>query len=200
MENGTLIIVFLLVALFLIWFFVWEPQAREARAERKRLAEEERVRLEAKREKLKSERDDLLRSERLGAPGFIIRESLDFEREYRSSGGDGSYGQEMSPLTCFGYRVGKTNGRVKTERQAILRFAIIADLDTTLSFLPASYRKEWGSPLSTTRLNRIYNHLKSMADLRDGRRNFEVAVSDWRNDANWFKTDHKELVDRFRMV
>ncbi|MDG2378171.1 MAG: hypothetical protein P8M29_04685, partial [Tateyamaria sp.] len=80
------------------------------------------------------------------------------------------------------------------------RFAIIADLDTTLSFLPASYRKEWGSPLSTTRLNRIYNHLKSMADLRDGRRNFEVAVSDWRNDANWFKTDHKELVDRFRMV
>ena len=160
MENGTLLIVFLLIALFLIWFFVWEPQAREARAERKRLAEEERVRLEAKREKLKSERDDLLRSERLGAPGFIIRESLDFEREYRSKGGDGSYGQEMSPLTCFGYRVGKTNGRVKTERQAILRFAIIADLDTTLSFLPASYRKEWGSPLSTTRLNRIYNHLK----------------------------------------
>ena len=82
MENGTLLIVFLLIALFLIWFFVWEPQAREARAERKRLAEEERVRLEAKREKLKSERDDLLRSERLGAPGFIIRESLDFEREY----------------------------------------------------------------------------------------------------------------------
>ena len=200
MENGTLIIVFLLVALFLIWFFVWEPQAREARAERKRLAEEERVRLEAKREKLKSERDDLLRSERLGAPGFIIRESLDFEREYRSTGGDGFFGQEMSPLACFGYRVGITRGRNNSERQAILKYAIVANFDSMLSFLPADYLSDWGSPLSLNRFNRIYHHLTSMADLRDGRRGYENAISDWRNDANWFKTDHKELVDRFRMV
>ena len=87
-----------------------------------------------------------------------------------------------------------------SERQAILKYAIVANFDSMLSFLPADYLSDWGSPLSLNRFNRIYHHLTSMADLRDGRRNFEVAVSDWRNDANWFKTDHKELVYKYRMI
>ena len=96
--------------------------------------------------------------------------------------------------------MGTTSGRTEIERQAILKYAIVADLDSMLSFLPPSYRNEWGRPLSVKRFNRICNHLKNMAALNDGRRNFQVAVSDWRNDANWFKTDHKELVYKYRMI
>ena len=173
-------------------------EEERARADRERLAEEERPRTD--RERLEDERDELLRSRRVAAPGFILREAFDFEREYRSTGGDGFFGQEMSPLACFGYRVGTIRGRNNSERQAILKYAIVANFDSMLSFLPADYLSDWGSPLSLNRFNRIYHHLTSMADLRDGRRNFEVAVSDWRNDANWFKTDHKELVYKYRMI
>ena len=106
----------------------------------------------------------------------------------------------MSPLVCFGYRVGVTNGRVESERRAILEYAIAADYDTTLPFLPASYRQEWGSPFSVTRFNRIYQHLTSMADLRDGRKNFEVAVSHWRGDASWFHAKQGPRVEKYRAV
>ena len=173
-------------------------EEKRARADRERLAEEERPRTD--RERLEDERDELLRSRRVAAPGFILREAFDFEREYRSTGGDGFFGQEMSPLACFGYRVGTIRGRNNSERQAILKYAIVANFDSMLSFLPADYLSDWGSPLSLNRFNRIYHHLTSMADLRDGRCGYENAISDWRNDANWFKTDHKELVDRFLMV
>jgi hypothetical protein len=104
----------------------------------------------------------------------------------------------MSPLVCFGYRVGKTNGRSETERRAILDYAIAADLDATLPFLPKSYRLEWGGPLSAARFNRILHHLNNMADLRDGRRNFDAAVSHWRNDASWFQRQQRSLVEKYR--
>ena len=57
-------------------------------------------------ESLRVERDGVLKAIRIDAPGFILDARLDFEREYQNSGGDGSFGQEMSPLVCFGYRVG----------------------------------------------------------------------------------------------
>ena len=173
-------------------------EEERARADRERLAEEERPRTD--RERLEDERDELLRSRRVAAPGFILREAFDFEREYRSTGGNGFFGQEMSPLACFGYRVGITRGRNNSERQAILKYAIVANFDSMLSFLPADYLSDWGSPLSLNRFNRIYHHLTSMADLRDGRCGYENAILDWRNDANWFKTDHKELVYKYCMI
>ena len=189
---------FLLVAILLVWRLVWGPKAKAAREERERLAAEARARREAELARLKAERDDLLKSIRTRAPDFILNARLDFEREYRASGGDGVFGQEMSPLVCFGYRVGKTNGRSETERRAILDYAIAADLDATLSFLPKSYRLEWGGPLSAARFNRILHHLNNMADLRDGRRNFDVAVSHWRNDASWFQRQQRSLVEKYR--
>ena len=157
MGYGGLLLLLLLVAILLLWMLVWGPKAKAAREERERLAAEARARreaelarLKAEREaelaKLKAERDDLLKSIRTRAPDFILNARLDFEREYRASGGDGVFGQEMSPLVCFGYRVGKTNGRSETERRAILDYAIAADLDATLPFLPKSYRLEWGVP------------------------------------------------------
>ena len=211
MNDGSTLILFLLVALALLWFFVGGPQAKEAREERARLAAEsraekerreakERARREAERVRLQTERDDLLKSIRSGAPDFILKARLEFEREYRSKGGEGMFGQEMSPLVCFGYRVGKTNGRTEAERRAILEYAVAADYDATLPFLPASYRDDWGSPLSIARFNRIYQHLNNMADLRDGRRNFEVAVSHWRADASWFHTQQRHRVEKYHAI
>lgn len=198
MDDATLVILLVLAALLLLWFLVLGPKAKEARAERQRREAEERARREAERARLRGERDDLLRSIRAKAPDFILRARLEFEREFRSSGGEGMFGQEMSPLVCFGYRVGVTNGRTETERRAILEYAVAADYDVTLPFLPASYREDWGAPLSVTRLNRIYQHLNNMADLRDGRRNLEVAVSHWRADASWFQMQQRPRVEKFR--
>jgi len=197
MNNSSILILFLLLALALLWFFVWGPQAKEARAEKARRDAEECARREAERAKLLAEREDLLKSIRGAAPDFILNARLEFEREYRSKGGEGMFGQEMSPLTCFGYRVGKTKGRTEVERRAVLEYAVAADYDRTLPFLPASYRNEWGNPLSVDRFNRIYQHLNNTADLRDGRRNYEVAVSHWRTDALWFRTQQLPRVEKY---
>ena len=198
MGDGGLFVLLLLVAILLLWMLVWGPKAKAAREERERLEAEAHARREAELARLRAERDNLLKSIRTRAPDFILNARLDFEREYRASGGDGVFGQEMSPLVCFGYRVGKTNGRSETERRAILDYAIAADLDATLPFLPKSYRLEWGGPLSAARFNRILHHLNNMADLRDGRSNFDVAVSHWRNDASWFQRQQGSLVEKFR--
>jgi len=200
MNDSTFLILLLLLMALILWIFFLGPKAREARAERERRAAEEAERRAAELARLKGDREDLLKKIRSKAPNFILRERIEFEREYRAGGGEGAFGHEMSPLVCFGYRVGKTNGRTETERHAILEYAIAADLDATLSFLPAPYRNEWGTPLSFTRFNRIYSHLKNMADLRDGRRNFEIAVSHWRADAAWFSTHQRKLAERFHGI
>ena len=200
MNDGSILILFLLVALALLWFFVWGPQATEARAAKERRDAEERAGREAERAKLLDERENLLRSIRTGAPDFILKARLEFQREYHSKGGEGMFGQEMSPLVCFGYRVGKTKGRTEVERRAILEYAVAADYDTTLPFLPPSYRNDWGGPLSVARFNRIYQHLSNMADLRDNRRNFEVAVSHWRADASWFNMQQRPRVEKYRAI
>ena len=200
MGDNTFLILILLLALVLLWTLVLGPRAKTDRVERERREAEKHTRLEAERVKLQVERDNLLKSIRSGAPDFILKVRLEFEREYRSRGGEGMFGQEMSPLVCFGYRVGKTNGRTAAERHAILAYAVAADYDTTLPFLPVSYRRDWGGPLSVTRFNRIYQHLNSMADLRDARRNFEVAVSHWRADASWFHKQQHPLVEKYSAV
>lgn len=177
-----------------------DKQAAKMRAERERREAVERARDVAERSKLQAERDSFLRSTRMAAPDFILNARLDFEREYRASGGEGIFGHEMSPLVCFGYRVGRTNGRNETERRAILAYAIVADLDVTLPFLPVAYRREWGGPLSSTRFNRILHHLDNMADLREGRRSFEVAVSHWRADASWFRAQQRPVMEKYRGI
>ena len=100
MNDGYVLIIFLLVALALLWFLVWGPQAKEARAERERQEAEDRARREAARSRLEAEREALLKSIRTGAPDFILKARLGFEREYHSKGGEGIFGQEMSPLIC----------------------------------------------------------------------------------------------------
>ena len=172
----------------------------EDRVARERREAEDRAKRAAERNRLETERDTFLISIRTGAPDFILKARLEFEREYRATGGESLFGQEMSPLVCFGYRVGKTAGRTESQRRTILEYAVAADYDATLPFLPASYRNDWGKPLSMTRFNRIYQHLNNMADLRDGRRSLDVAVSHWRADASWFHSQLRPKVERFRAI
>lgn len=89
MNDGSVLLLFLLVALVLLWFFVWGPHAKEARAERKHREAEERARREAERSKLEAECEALLESIRPGVPDVILIAHLEFEREYRSKGGQG---------------------------------------------------------------------------------------------------------------
>lgn len=199
-NDSIILVFFLLIALFVLWILYLSPRAQAAREDRKRQEAEELARRAAEKAKLVTERDNLAKSIRTSAPGFILDARQDFERQFRTGGGAGQFGHEMSPLVCFGYRVGKTNGRSETERQSILKYALVADLDVTLKFLPVEYRREWGAPLSIQRFNRIFQHLGNLAELRDGRRNYAVAVSHWRSDARWFRTHHRPTVEKFSAI
>ena len=141
-----------------------------------------------------AQQDEYLAELKKNKPGYILQAQIEFEREYRAAGGSSSFfGQEKSPLACYGYAVGKTNGRPVAERRDIIEFTLSAELP---SIFPESYRIEWGAPMSTRRMKKIINHLSSLADLRSGRKNFEVAVQHWREDASWTHTTlRKKLRD-----
>lgn len=97
-------------------------------------------------------------------------------------------GQELSPLTCFGYRVGKSNGRPQKIRHEILEYALVGQIPT---FFPAAYIYEWGEPRSLKRYNRIIRHLKSQADSREkSNKDYSVAIEEWRSDARWFQDNY----------
>ena len=101
MNDGSVLILFLLVAVVLLWFFVWEPQAKEARAEKERREAEERARREAERSRLEAECEALLKTIRSDAPDFTLKARLEFEQDYRSKGGEGMFGPVMSQLLCL---------------------------------------------------------------------------------------------------
>jgi hypothetical protein len=167
----------------------------EEREKRLKIKAERRAKREAKEKRLKEERDDYIKSVRKNHPNFILQARIEFERAYKSSGGSTSFfGQEKSPLACFGYVVGKTKGRKPAERKQIIEYTLCAEIP---DFFPTSYSSEWGTPLSATRFNKIHSHITSMADLRSNRPNFEFAVSDWRADAAWMQRDLTDRVSSY---
>ena len=90
-----------------------ERQQAKARIKRERLnaearSKQERQKAAAKKREKKSieDKEQLLRKIRSTAPDFILKAKLEFEREFRSQTDQSFFGQEMSPLTCFGYWVG----------------------------------------------------------------------------------------------
>jgi hypothetical protein len=196
MDGNGLIIILLIIVGIVLWIVFLSPQAQEKRTEILRLEAEERERqlkleaaLQAKREaeekRLKKERRNYIKSVRENQPNFILQARIEFERAYKASGGSTSFfGQEKSPLACFGYVVGKTKGRKPAERKQIIEYTLCAEIP---DFFPKSYSMEWGTPLSIKRFNRINSHITSMADLRANRQSFETAVSEWRSDASWMQ-------------
>jgi|OM-RGC.v1.016141455 hypothetical protein len=163
-------------------------QARQQAEKARRRAEQARLRRE-EFERNKSELDSE-RNRRLNpaVPPDIARSIREFQA------GDFA-GEERSPLAYVGYRVGKTNGLPEPARHRRLDFCFALDIPTDLA---AKYVTTWGRPLTYRRYAAIVNHLKMLADQRNGRRNFETAVSHWLTDARWFSDKHKSFAERLR--
>lgn len=113
----------------------------------------------------------------------------DIERDIANAKSGGFGGEELSPLTYLGYRVGKTNGLRPDARRKRLRVCFTIEMP---SLLPAKYRR-WGRPATYQRYASIFNHLLMLANQRRGRFNYEYAVSDWEADAEWMQSEFDQL-------
>ena len=148
--------------------------------------------------KEKSSQDELneyLTSIRINKPGYILKAQIEFERDYKSTENlSDFFGVDRSPLSCFGYVVGKTKGRSAKDRKDILEYSLCAQIP---DYFPKDYINDWGNPFTLKRYNKIISHLTALADLRENRKNLEVAVSHWRTDAAWFSKSFYEKVIKF---
>ena len=102
---------------------------------------------------------------------------------------------ELSPLACFGYRVGKTNGLPEKTRREIIYYTWYAKIP---GIIPTEYAAQWGMPGTYKRYSKICSHLTMLAEQRQGRPNFEVAIKHWKADLNWFTGKHAELAANYR--
>ena len=146
----------------------------------------------------KSSQDELneyLASIRINKPGYILKAQIEFERDYKSTENlSDFFGVDRSPLSCFGYVVGKTKGRTAEDRKIILEYALCAQIP---DYFPKNYINDWGNPFTFKRFNKIVSHLTALADLRENRKNLEVAVMHWRTDAEWFSKRFHEKIRKF---
>ena len=98
-------------------------------------------------------------------------------------------GEELSPLSYLGYRVGKTKGLSADARRSRLKVWLSMDIP---AILPAKYRR-WGRPITYQRYASIYNHLLMLANQRRGRSSHQFAVADWEADVRWLQVEFEQL-------
>lgn len=120
--------------------------------------------------------------------GDILREMSEFLNANQS------FGEEHSPLAYVGYRVGKTNGLGVLDRRRRLTACFQIDIPRQL----ADKYHAWGQPVSYRRFICMCKHLAMLADMRRQRHNYEVAVSDWETDLEWFKAEYGSLANSLR--
>lgn len=138
---------------------------RQARDQRKAEAEKEYNRLVSK-----------------GMPRSVARAHREFLADNPLPKGRAFYGEDVSPLTFYGYRVGKTRGSPQSERREIIRYVLRARLTDPLAH---TYQVNWGRPLTRQRRKAIIGHIDKLAAQRGSRRNYEVAVAEWIADSDW---------------
>ena len=102
-------------------------------------------------------------------------------------------GADRSPLAYVGYRVGKTNGLPKWDRERRMQVCFRIDIPSELRRDYAS----WAGPGSRTRLNAMRAHIRMLAAMRKDRPGYEVAVADWERDAEWLGTELGDMADKF---
>lgn len=197
MNDDPPLFLFLLLAALVIWFlFFRETEAqKQARKEEEERRERERQRLEEERRKAreaaKKEFDSLVST---GVPAGVQRSHREFLADNPLPKGQQWYGEDVSPLTYYGYRVGKTRGLRETERHEIIRYVLRARLGDPLA---ESYQRSWGRPLSRQRRSAICSHLDKLAAQRASRRNYEIAVAHWEADSNWTRTNQDAEISKF---
>jgi hypothetical protein len=132
---------------------------------------------------------DAARAVRLARPvPWAIERSM---RDFKSGVFDG---EEVSPLSYIGYRVGITKGLPMPDRQIRLDYCFHMEM---LSDLPEKYSR-WGEPATFERYRRISAHLRMLADQRRPLHNYRHAVQHWDEDRNWFDLEFKEAADLYR--
>lgn len=135
------------------------------------------------REAVREERDGLLD---MPVPGDIAQSII----EYRS----GAFsGEEQSPLSYVGYRVGIARGLEPAARHRRLSFGWMIDMP---SDLPAKYQR-WGGTATLVRFQSSQRHLHMLADQRRSRTKFAQAVSAGDSDRRWFQIEAGETAARF---
>lgn len=169
----------------------------QARLAKERAEQEERERQRREAERLERERkkaaaqkefDQLISK---GMPNSVAKAHREYKADNPLPRGQSWYGEDVSPLTFYGYRVGKTRGLRVSERREIIRYVLRARLSDPLA---QSYQRSWGPPLSHTRKRAIISHIDKLAAQRGSRRGYEVAVADWEEDSRWASTAmHEEM-------
>jgi hypothetical protein len=168
-----------------------EAKREQAQAEARRLAEAEKARWHSERDKARSEvEQERQRILATPIPSDIQRDM----REFLKAGQ--FFGEEHSPLAYVGYKVGKTNGLPAPNRRRRLRACFQIEIPHQL----ADKYQSWGPPASYRRFTSMCQHITMLADMRRKRRNFEVAVADWDEDAAWFRDEYRSLTERLRRV
>lgn len=162
-----------------------EKEAERARQEeetRRKQAEAE-ARDAAERELVKKERD-----------AFVARPiPPDVKRDMQAFLNGEFVGEDRSPLAYVGYRVGKTYGLSKWDRHRRLDVCFRTEVPNELS----SKYQGWGQPGTLDRLSSMTTHLNMLADMRRYRRNYEVAVAEWEQDAEWLEAEFSNLARKF---
>ena len=99
--------------------------------------------------------------------------------------------KERSALAAFGYTVGKTRGWATSKRHKFLNDFMRKQLP---SGIEDEFGNEYGSPLSTTRLRKVANHIASICGLAIARDEHQMrfAIDDWETDLEFLKTTFYE--------
>lgn len=181
-DDGDFgVLVLLLIVGMAIWFFFIREseEQKQQRLEQERQRERDRLERERKKAEAQKEFEDLVSQ---GMPKSVARAHREYMTDNPLPRGQTWYGEDVSPLTFYGYRVGKTRGLRPSERREIIRYVMRVRLTAPLA---VSYQNSWGTPLSRRRRQAIISHINKLAAQRASRRGYEVAVADWQEDSRW---------------
>lgn len=113
--------------------------------------------------------------------------------EFRPFDADGRV--DASPLHVMGYAVGKTHGRLASERHRLLSRAFEGEIPWVDS---EQYMRDWGRPRTRRRLWRMANHLGWLARSWKRLPSHRVAVTDWVSDLSHLKHSYYRPWMRFK--
>ena len=168
-----------------------QRQAKEHADQERQRREVERLERERKKAEAKKEFDKQVTG---GMPDSVARAHREFMADNPLPRGHSWYGEDVSPLTFYGYRVGKTRGLGERQRRDIIRYVMRARLTDPLA---RTYQVNWGRPLTRQRRNAIISHIDKLAAQRGSRRGYEVAVAEWMADSDWASNVMDDEVRQF---
>lgn len=153
----------------------------------RRQAEEERARQQGRVDAARC----LIEDERASIRASVIASDIQRDmREFLSN--TQFFGEEHSPLSYVGYKVGRYQGLPPQERRRRLRACFQIEIPPQLA---AKYQA-WSAPVTCLRFASMCQHITMLANMRRERPNYEVAVSDWESDVQWLAEEYGALAQR----